>query len=79
MTAQVPPPPPPAPPAAAPSAPAPGQFEVSEEAAERALERTLVATGNLVVPQGFAEFEPFRLVTFVTGLSPVGRRSRPQR
>jgi hypothetical protein len=37
---------------------APGQFEVSEEAAERALERTLVATGNLIVPAGFAEIEP---------------------
>jgi hypothetical protein len=61
LTAQA-PPSPPAPqapaPAGGPSAPAPGQFEVSEEAAERALERTLVATGNLVVPQGFAEFEP---------------------
>jgi hypothetical protein len=40
------------------SQPAPGQFEVSEEAAERALERTLVATGNLLVPVGFAEIEP---------------------
>lgn len=38
--------------------PAPGQFEVSEEAAERALERTLIATGNLTVPVGFAEIEP---------------------
>ena len=38
--------------------PAPGQFEVSEEAAERALERTLIATGNLLVPSGFAEVEP---------------------
>jgi hypothetical protein len=37
---------------------APGQFEVSEEAAERALERTLVATGNLIVPAGFAEIQP---------------------
>ena len=38
--------------------PGPGQFEVSEDAAERALERTLVATGNLLVPSGFAEVEP---------------------
>jgi hypothetical protein len=38
--------------------PAPGQFEVNPEAAERALERTLVATGNLLVPQGFGEVEP---------------------
>jgi len=37
---------------------APGQFDVSEEDAERALERTLVATGNLLVPSGFAEVEP---------------------
>ena len=56
-----PPPPPPAPSPSAgqpPGAPAPGQFEVSEEAAERALERTLVATGNQLVPFGFAEIEP---------------------
>ena len=38
--------------------PAPGQFDVSAEAAERALERTLVATGNLLVPKGFAEVQP---------------------
>jgi hypothetical protein len=57
QTAQAPPPvSPPAAPAARP--PAPGQFEVSPEAAERALERTLVATGNLLVPTGFAEIEP---------------------
>ena len=60
QTAQAPPPVPPvAPGAATAAAPAaPGQFEVSPEAAERALERTLVATGNLVVPAGFAEIEP---------------------
>jgi hypothetical protein len=40
------------------SPPAPGQFEINPEAAERALERTLVATGNLLVPAGFAEIEP---------------------
>ena len=40
------------------SPPAPGQFDVSEDDAERALERTLVATGNLLVPYGFAEVEP---------------------
>ena len=51
----------PAPPTAA--APAPGQFEVNPEAAERALERTLIATGNLVVPTGFAEIEP--LISYV--------------
>ncbi len=57
--------PPPAPVPTAPSAPvaqtaarAPGQFEVNEQAAERALERTLVATGALLVPSGFIEIEP---------------------
>ena len=41
-----------APPAPAPqtAAKAPGQFEVDEQAAERALERTLVATGALLGP-----------------------------
>jgi hypothetical protein len=38
--------------------PAPGQLSVSEDEAERALERTLVATGNLLVPKGYAEVEP---------------------
>jgi hypothetical protein len=38
--------------------PAPGQFDVSDGDAERALERTLIATGNLLVPAGFAEIEP---------------------
>jgi hypothetical protein len=41
-----------------PASPAPGQFDVSPEAAERALERTLTATGALLVPQGYAEVEP---------------------
>jgi hypothetical protein len=57
MTAQAAPPAAPTQPTA-PKPPAPGQFEVSEEAAERALERTLVATGNLVAPEGFAEIQP---------------------
>jgi hypothetical protein len=57
MTAQAAPPAAPTQPPA-PKPPAPGQFEVSEEAAERALERTLVATGNLVAPEGFAEIQP---------------------
>ena len=38
--------------------PAPGQFTVDEEAAERALERTLVATGALLVPFGQVEVQP---------------------
>jgi hypothetical protein len=37
---------------------APGQFEVDEEAAERALERTLVVTGALLLPFGKAEIQP---------------------
>jgi len=41
-----------------PPKPAPGQFEVDEQAAERALERTLTATGALLVPEGYAEIEP---------------------
>jgi hypothetical protein len=61
------------------NAAAPGQFDVSEDAAERALERTLVATGNLLVPSGFAEVEPLfsytrretaALGTATTGLAP---------
>lgn len=37
---------------------APGQFEVNVQAAEHALERTLTASGALLVPYGFAEVEP---------------------
>jgi Putative MetA-pathway of phenol degradation len=37
---------------------APGQLEVDEEAAERALERTLVVTGALLLPFGKAEIQP---------------------
>ena len=36
----------------------PGQFEVDEEAAERALERTLVVTGALLLPFGQADIQP---------------------
>lgn len=42
----------------APRQPAPGQFEVDEAAAERALERTLVRAGALLLPFGAAELEP---------------------
>ncbi len=35
-----------------------GQFEVDEEAAERALERTLVVQGALLLPFGLAEIQP---------------------
>lgn len=38
--------------------PAPGQFTIDEEAAQRALERTLVATGALLVPFGQIEVQP---------------------
>ena len=58
------------------NAAAPGQFEVSEDAAERALERTLVATGNLLVPSGFAEVEPLfsytRRETAALGTATIG-------
>ena len=37
----------------------PGQFEVVEEEIDRALERTLVQTGVLLLPPGQAEAEPF--------------------
>ena len=48
-----------APAAASGAAPAaPGQFEVDEEAAERALERTLVVTGALLLPFGQADIQP---------------------
>lgn len=36
----------------------PGQFEVDEEAAQRALERTLVITGALLLPYGQLEIQP---------------------
>jgi hypothetical protein len=37
----------------------PGSFAVDEEAAERALERTLVQTGALLLPVGLAELQPY--------------------
>jgi hypothetical protein len=40
------------------SPPAPGEFKVDEEAAERALERTLTAAGALLVPFGSVDVEP---------------------
>jgi len=61
-TAQATPPAQPAP--SAPSAPSeppkpgPGQFEVSEEAAQHALERALVQTGAALLPFGTLEFVP---------------------
>ncbi len=54
--AQAQPPSPGSPPAQRPAAP--GQLEVDEDAAERALERTLVATGALLLPYRQAEVEP---------------------
>lgn len=47
--AEAPPPPPP---------PGPGAFDVDPDAAERALERTLVKTGALLLPAGQAEIAP---------------------
>lgn len=37
----------------------PGSFEVDENAAQRALERTLVQTGALLLPVGQAEIQPY--------------------
>lgn len=37
----------------------PGQFDVDEDAAERALERALVQTGSVLLPSGSAEIVPF--------------------
>ncbi|MGH6636303.1 MAG: transporter [Gammaproteobacteria bacterium] len=64
-------PPPPIRPAQAPEGPqaeespaapatqaAPGEFEVDEEVADRALERTLVELGALLLPFGIAEIQP---------------------
>jgi Putative MetA-pathway of phenol degradation len=48
-------------PAAKPSEPAqraPGQFEIDPKAAERALERTLIQRGGLLLPAGQMEIEP---------------------
>lgn len=41
-----------------PTSSTPGEFEVDQAAAERALERTLVQTGALLLPAGSAELEP---------------------
>lgn len=38
--------------------PAPGQFKVDKDAAQRALERTLVVEGALLLPFGLAEIQP---------------------
>jgi Putative MetA-pathway of phenol degradation len=52
-------PPPPEPESAVATAqPAPGEFQVDEQAAERALERTLVREGVLLLPFGQAEIQP---------------------
>jgi hypothetical protein len=54
------------------AAPAPGAVEVDEQAAERALERTLVAGGALLLPAGQAEIEPsFTYTRRENDLSPV--------
>lgn len=40
---------------------APGGLEIDEEAAQRALERTLVQTGALLLPVGQAEIQPYAM------------------
>lgn len=54
------PPPPPEGPA---PAPAPGEFKVDKDAAERALERTLVVQGALLLPFGQVELQPSFIYT----------------
>jgi hypothetical protein len=62
----------PAPAADAPKPSAPGAVEVDEQAAERALERTLVAGGALLLPAGQAEIEPsFTYTRRESDVSPV--------
>lgn len=46
-------------PAATSGKPGAGSFEVDEDAAQRALERTLVQTGALLLPFGQAEIQPY--------------------
>lgn len=50
---------------------APGSFEVDEDAAQRALERTLVQTGALLLPLGKAEIQPFATYTRREGKQPT--------
>ncbi len=40
-----------------------GSFEVDEDSAQRALERTLIVTGALLLPYGLAEVQPFSTYT----------------
>jgi hypothetical protein len=48
-----------------------GSFVVDEEAAERALERTLVQTGALLLPFGLAEIQPYVTYTHFNNEQPV--------
>lgn len=57
--------------AAAQSKPGAGSFVVDEEAAERALERTLVQTGALLLPFGLAEIQPYVTYTHFDNEQPV--------
>ncbi len=48
-----------------------GSFVVDEEAAERALERTLVQTGALLLPFGLAEIQPYVNYAHFDNVQPV--------
>jgi hypothetical protein len=48
-----------------------GSFMVDEEAAERALERTLVQTGALLLPFGLAELQPYVTYTHFNNEQPT--------
>jgi hypothetical protein len=50
---------------------APGEFDVAEEDIDRALERTLVQSGALLLPLGQAEIEPSFSYTRREGSVPV--------
>jgi hypothetical protein len=50
---------------------APGSFEIDEDAAQRALERTLVQTGALLLPFGQGEIQPFATYTRRESDAPV--------
>lgn len=54
---------------------APGSFEIDEDAAQRALERTLVQSGALLLPSSQAEIQPFATYTRREDDTPVSLTS----
>ena len=70
-TAQSPPAPPSSQQASATAKPGPGQFEVSADAAQHALERALVQTGAALLPAGKFEFVPSLTFQYQTISTPA--------